>query len=322
MMRSFARRPLVAIFGVCIASMVWVHAWSQDYPTRVIRIISPHPPGIATDVLGRALAQKLNEKFGQPVIVENRPGANGIVSAAAVAKADPDGYTLYITTGTHIANAFTGTKLSYDVITDFAPVTQLAASYGLALLTNLPVNSVEELVALGKKRRLSYAMNGAGNITHIAGLLLEKRAGLEMTAVPYNTPQLTSDVMSGAVDFTFISIATAIPLVNGGKLKAIAVTGTKRAPPLPKVPTMQELGYKDFDITGWFGLLFPVKTSADRIDRIYRESTAALKSPELKRVMDVGGFYPVASSSEEFGRFLKSDFEFQGRLLKELGLTP
>jgi tripartite-type tricarboxylate transporter receptor subunit TctC len=330
MMRIVARlcslAAALAIGAVAFAGWnqtTWTQsAWAQDYPSRVIRIVSPHPPGIATDVLGRALAQKLNEKFGQPVVVENRTGANGMVAAASVAKADPDGYTLHITTGTHIANAFTGTKLSYDVITDFAPVTQLAASYGLALLTNLPVNSVEELVALGKKRRLTYAMNGAGNITHIAGLLLEKRAGIEMTAVPYNTPQLTTDVMSGNVDFTFISIATAIPLVNGGKLKAIAVTGTKRAPSLAKVPTMQELGFKDYDITGWFGLLVPAKTPADRIERLYRESTAALETPELKRVMDVGGFYPVASSPAEFGRFLKRDFEFQGKLLKELGLTP
>jgi tripartite-type tricarboxylate transporter receptor subunit TctC len=323
-MRTLLRCSLAAIVGLGLAaSSGWPHdAWAQDYPSRVIRIVSPHPPGIATDVLGRALAQKLNEALGQPVIVENRPGANGIVAASLVAKADADGYTVHITAGTHIANAFTGTKLSYDVITDFAPVTQLAASYGLALLTNLPVNSVEELVALGKKRRLSYAMNGAGNITHIAGLLLEKCAGIEMTAVPYNTPQLTTDVMSGMVDFTFISIATAIPLVNSGKLKAIAVTGTRRAPSLPKVPTMQELGYKDYDITGWFGLLFPAKTPADRVTRVYRESIAALQSPELKRVMDLGGFYPVASSPDEFGRFLKSDFEFQGKLLKELGLAP
>ena len=321
MMRTFSRLCLfAAILGLAVG---WnPGAWAQDYPSRVIRIVSPHPAGIATDVLGRALAQKLNEKFGQPVILENRTGANGIVAAASVAKADADGYTLHITTGTHIANAFTGAKLSYDVINDFAPVTQLAASYGLALLTNLPVNSVEELVALAKKRPLSYAMNGAGNITHIAGLLLAKRAGVEMTAVPYNTPQLTTDVMSGNVDFTFISIATAIPLVNSGKLKALAVTGTKRAPSLAKVPTMQELGYKDFDITGWFGLLFPAKTPAQQIDIIYRASTAALETPELKRVMDVGGFYPVASSPAEFGRFLKKDFEFQGKLLKELGLTP
>jgi tripartite-type tricarboxylate transporter receptor subunit TctC len=320
MMRMLLRLCSIAlVLGAGFVSVTWAQ---QEYPARVIKIISPHPPGIATDVLGRALAQKLNDKFGQPVIVENRTGANGIVAAAAVAKAEPDGYTLHITTGTHIANAHVGQKLSYDVLADFAPVTQLAASYGLALLTNLPVKSVEELVALGKKRRLTYAMNGAGNITHIAGLLLAKRAGLEMTAVPYNTPALTTDVMSGTVDLTFISIATAVPLVSSGKLKVLAVTGTKRFPAFAQVPTMQELGYKDFDITGYFGLLFPANTPRERVDLIYLESKAALDTPELKRVIDTGGFYAVGSSPAEFGKLLKSDYEFQGKLLKELGLTP
>jgi len=309
---------LAAVLGLAVAIS---HAESDNYPSRAIKIVSPHPPGIATDVLGRALAQKLNDQLSQPVIVENRPGANGIVAAAAVAKAAPDGYTLHITTGTHIANAHVGQKLTYDPLADFAPVTQLAASYGLALLTNLPVNSVAELVELGRKRRLTYAMNGVGNITHIAGLLLEKRAGLEMTAVPYNTPNLTADVMSKTVDFTFIGIATAVPLVNAGNLKALALTGTKRFPPMPNVQTMQELGYKDFDITGWFGLLFPAHTPNDRIDRIHRESIKALKTPELQRVIDVGGFYAVGSSPDDFGRFLRSDFEFQGKLMKEVGLN-
>ena len=181
------------------------------------------------------------------------------------------------------------------------------------MLTNLPVKSVEELVALGKKRRLTYAMNGAGNITHIAGLLLEKRAGLEMTAVPYNTPALTTDVMSGTVDFTFISIATAVPLVNSGKLKALAVTGTKRFAAFAQVPTMQELGYKDFDITGYFGLLFPANTPRERIDLIYRESKAALDTPELKRVIDTGGFYAVGSSPAEFGKLPEERLRIPGK---------
>ncbi|MCC6887165.1 MAG: tripartite tricarboxylate transporter substrate binding protein [Hyphomicrobiales bacterium] len=319
-MNPFAKACSVAVLlGIVLAA---TDANAQDYPSRTIRIISPHPAGIATDVLGRSLAQKLNERFGQPVIVENRTGANGIVAAAAVAKAEPDGYTLHITTGTHIANAHVGAKLSYDVLADFAPVTQLAASYGLALLTNQPVSSVADLVALGKKRRLSYAMNGVGNITHIAGLLLERRAGLEMTAVPYNTPVLTTDVMTGTVDFTFISIATAIPLVNSGKLKAIALTGTRRAPSLAQVPTMQELGYKDFDITGYFGLLFPAKTPRERIDLIYRASKTALETAELRRVIDAGGFYAVGSTPDEFARHLKDDYAFQGKLMKEVGLAP
>ena len=299
-------------------------ASSQDYPSRLIRIVSPHPAGVATDVLGRALAQRLTETLGQPVIVENRPGANGMVAAAAIAKAAPDGYTLHITSGAHIANGHVSKELSYDVLRDFAPVTQLAASYGLALITNLPVNSVAELVALAKTKpgQLTYATNGVGNITHVAGLLFEARTGVKMIAVPYNTPNLTADVVSGTVDLTFYSIASASPLVNSGKIRALAVTGPKRAPTLPDTPTLQELGYKDFDVTGYFGLLFPASTPRERIERIYSEATKALGSPELTRVIDAAGMYPVGSKPDEFSQFLRTDFEYQGKLMDELGLRP
>jgi tripartite-type tricarboxylate transporter receptor subunit TctC len=247
-----------------------------------------------------------------------------MVAAAAIAKAAPDGYTLHIISGAHIANAHVSKELSYDVVRDFAPVTQLAASYGLALITNLPVRSLPELVALAKAKpgQLTYATNGVGNITHVAGLLFEARTGTKMIAVPYNTPNLTADVVSGTVDLTFYSIASAAPLVNSGKIKALAVTGLKRAPTLPDTPTLQELGYRDFDVTGYFGLLFPVSTPRERIERIYSGAKKALASPELSRVIDVAGMYPVGSSPDEFGQFLRADFEYQGRLMDELGLRP
>lgn len=305
---------------LAITALAASSAVAQDYPSSLIRIVSPHPVGVATDILGRVIAQKLNENLGQAVIVENRPGANGIVAAGQIAKAAPDGYTLHITTGAHIANAFVAKDLSYDVIKDFAPVTQLAASYGLALITNLPVNSVAELVELSKKKQHSYATNGVGNITHVAGLLFEARTGTKMLAVPYNTPNLTSDVMTGTVDMTFFSIAAAAPLVNGGKIKALAVTGSRRSPALPNTPTLQELGYKDYDVTGWFGLLFPAGTAQDRIEKIHRESLKALATPEVKRVIDVGGFYAVGSTPVEFATFLSKDYDYQGRLMSELGL--
>src|SRR6478609_6989747 len=268
-------RPLALLLAAC-AFMSPAHP--DEYPSRAIKIVSPHPPGVATDVLGRALAVNLQHSLGQPVVIENRPGANGIVADGVIAKSPTDGYTMLITSGAHIANAFVTKTLPFDVLKDFAPVTQLAASYGLALVTNLPVNSVAELIALAKSKpgKLTYATNGVGNITHVAGLLFDARTGTEMVAVPYNTPNLTTDVMTGTVDLTFYSIAAAGPLVSGGKLKALAVTGSRRSPTLPDTPTLQELGYKDFDITGWFGLLFPAGTPQGYIDRIYKESKQAL----------------------------------------------
>jgi len=308
--------------ALAVAAMVAWDAGAQDYPSGLIRIISPHPVGVATDILGRAMAAKMSESLGQPIILENRPGANGIVAARLVAKAAPDGYTLHITTGAHIANAFVAKDLGYDVIRDFAPVTQLAASYGLALITNLPANSVAELVELAKKRpgQLSYATNGVGNVTHVAGLMFEARTGTRMVAVPYNTPNLTSDVVSGTVDMTFFSTAGAGPLVNAGKIKALAVTGTRRSPNLPSTPTLQELGYKDYDVTGYFGFLFPANTPRDRIERIHRESVKALATPELKRIMTTAGMYVVGSTPDEFDAFLRKDYEYQGRLMEEIGL--
>jgi tripartite-type tricarboxylate transporter receptor subunit TctC len=322
MRQRFLRRDLGALLLATLsaAAVATAPARAETYPERTVRIVSPHPASVATDILARALAQKLSESFGQSVIVENRPGANGIIAAGQIAKAAPDGYALHITTGAHIANAFVAKDLPYDPLKDFAPVTQLAASYGLALITNLPVKSVTELIALAKQKPLSYATNGVGNITHVAGLLFEARTGVKMTPVPYTTPALTTDVMTGTVDLTFFSVAGAAPLVNAGKIKALAVTGPRRSPSLPDTPTLQELGYKDFDVTGWFGLLFPAHTPPDRIDRIYRESLKVLASPEMKRVMDVSGMYPVGSSPEEFAAFLRKDFDYQDHLLGELGL--
>ncbi len=308
--------------AVAIAAAVTSAAMAENYPDRSIRIISPHPVGVATDVIGRALALKLQDNLGQPVVMENRPGANGIIAESYVARSAADGYTLLITSGVHIANAFVAKDLPFDVIRDFAPVTELAASYGLALITNLPVNSVPELIELANRKpgQLTYATNGVGNITHVAGLLFQARTGTKMVAVPYNTPNLTTDVMTGHVDLTFYSIASASPLVNSGKIKALAVTGSRRSPTLPDTPTLQELGYKDFDVTGYFGLLFPAKTPQDRIDRIYRDSRNALDAPEVKRVMDAAGMYPVGSRPDEFAAFLENDFDYQGRLMGELGL--
>jgi tripartite-type tricarboxylate transporter receptor subunit TctC len=323
MLKSVMLKSAVVTLCACAAFVVLaLPAHAEQFPSRGIKIISPHPPGVATDILGRALAQKLSESLGVSVIVEDRPGANGIIAAGAVAKSDPDGYTILITSGSHVANAFTTKDLPFDVLKDFAPVTQLAASYGLALITNLPVSSVPQLVALAKSKpgQLTYATNGVGNITHIAGLLFDARNGTKMTPVPYNTPNLTNDVVAGTVDMTFFSAAGATPLVKAGKIKALAVTGPRRDPDLADVPTLQEQGYPDFDVTGYFGLLVPANTPRDRIDLIARESEKAMKSPDVQKFLSSSGMYSVDSGPQQFAAFLKKDYDYQDRLMAELGL--
>lgn len=314
----------VRMLFVALPTLVGIAAAdaAETYPNKAIHLISPFAAGVSTDVLARALAQKLTENLGQPVIVENRPGANGIIGASYVAKSAPDGYTFLITTGSHTANPHVSKDVPYDALKDFTPITQLAGSYGLVLLSNLPVKSVGGLVELAKKKpgQLTYSTSGVGNLTHVAGRLLEARAGIKMIAVPYNNSALIPDTIAGTVDMTFISSVSAVPLVKGGQLKALAVTGTRRAPALPDVPTFREAGIKDYDLTGYFGILFPANTPADRVDRIYQATVKALATPELKSIIETAGLFVVGSTPAEFGAFLKQDFKYQGRLMEELNM--
>jgi tripartite-type tricarboxylate transporter receptor subunit TctC len=319
-MRRVSIAPL--LFALSVVVIVCPQAQADDYPNRPIRIVQPFPAGGPTDVLARGLGQKLSEALGQPVIVEARPGANGILGAQSVAKSAPDGYTMLLTTGSHTANPHVAKSLTYNALGDFTAVTQLAGSYGLALLTNLPVNSVGELVALAKQKpgALSYATSGVGNLTHVAGRLFEARTGISMVAIPYNTPTLLTDVVSGTVSLTFNSLITAVTLVNQKQIKVLAITGDRRSPALPDTPTMSQAGVKNYELTGYFGVLFPAGVPRARVELIHREAVKALATPQLKRIVEDNGLYIVGSTPDEFNAYLKRDYEFQGGLMEELGL--
>jgi tripartite-type tricarboxylate transporter receptor subunit TctC len=311
------KRVAVALLAILLSG---ASVRAEDYPNRPIKIVCIHPVGITTDLLARALASKISETLGQPVVVENRPGANGIIAAGVVAKSPPDGYTMLMTSSAHVGNAHVRKDLTFDTLNDFSPITMLGGSYGLVLVTALPVKSLAELIELGKKKTLTYSTNGAGNTTHIAGLLLEKRTGLMMTAIPYNTNNMITDVISGNVDFMFFGTVNAEPLIKAGQLRALAVSGEQRSRILPDVPTMQELGYKDFNVSGYFGLLFPANTPRDRVERIQSETAKALAAPELKRIMEASDYFISGSKPDEFSAFLRRDYEFQDRLMREVGL--
>lgn len=293
-----------------------------EYPDRLIKIVQPFAAGGSTDVLARALAQKLSEYMGQPVIVESRPGANGIIGTQSVAKSPPDGYTILLTTGSFTANPSVTKIPPYDVFKDFTPITQIAGSYGLALLTNLPVNSVAELIAEAKRKPgvLTYATSGAGNLTHVSGRLFELRAGIELIAVPYNTPAMLTDVMTGVVSMTFNSLITAVPMVAQHQMKVLAITGDRRSPALPDTPTMTEAGVSNYNLTGYFGILFPAGVPQDRVDRIYQETAKALATPELKNIIQDNGLFVVGSTPDAFAAYVKKDYEYQNALMNELGL--
>jgi tripartite-type tricarboxylate transporter receptor subunit TctC len=327
MMRRWrhARGAIWRWVAIALAVLASETVVAETYPDRAIRIVQPFAAGGSTDVIARGIAARLQESLGHPVIVEARPGAGGIIGITSVAKSPPDGYTMLLTTGSFGANAHVARNVTYDPIKDFAPITQIAGSYGLALLTNLPVANVAELIALARTDpgKVSYAIAGIGNITHVSGRLFEERAGIKLTAVSYNTPALLTDVMTGQVGLTFNSLITAVPAVQGKQLKALAITGDKRAPALPDVPTMREAGVPGWDLaSGYFGLWFPAGVARDRLDKMNREVVKVLRTPELTKLIEDNGLFLVAGTPEAFAQVVKTDYDYQGRLVDELGLRP
>lgn len=302
-------------------------ARAEDYPARPIRILIPFSAGGPNDVIGRPLADKISQALGQPVVVENRPGAQGQIATVAVAKAEPDGYTMLMTTGSHVANQLLYAKLPYDAMKDFSPIILLAESYGLAMVgrPDLPAKDVREFIAMAKSSpgKFSFAHPGVGNANHIAGELFQKICDVVLLPVPYKgSGSYISDVIAGQVDTGFMSTALATPNVANKVVKALATTGAKRAPSLPDVPTMVEIGYPDFIWTGYFGLWFPAGTPRDRIEVINRAARDALNTPELKKVIETSGLDAVGSTPEEFVSFLEKDFVHQRDVMQRIGLKP
>ena len=300
---------------------------ADNYPVRPIRIIIPFSPGGPNDLIGRPLAEKMSESLGQPFVIENRPGAQGQIAALAVARSTPDGYTMLMTTGSHIANQVFYARLQYDALKDFTPITQLAQSYGSVMVSRpgLEAKTAPDLIALAKQNpgRFSFGHPGVGNANHIAGELFQKIAGVQLLAVPYKgSGSYVTDVISGQVDLAFMSSVLATPNVQSGLLRALATTGPRRTPSLPEVPTFIELGYPDFDWIGYFGLWFPAGTPRERVELISATARKALETPELKRVVADGGLEIVGSTPKEFARYLEKDYAHQRAVMQRIGLQP
>jgi tripartite-type tricarboxylate transporter receptor subunit TctC len=309
-------------------------AWAQraerasdaTYPTRHIRLIAPFTAGSTLDIMARLVADRLTTGLAQNVIIDNRPGANGIVGIDLVAKAPPDGYTMLITTGSFMGNIVLYRKLPYDGIRDFTPITQVASSYGLVLVVHpgVPAPSLKELVALAKSRpgKLSYGSSGAGNITHLVAELFNASAGMQIQHVPYkgSAPALT-DVLARQIEMTFVSTAFIQPFIRDGRVRPLGLTGTERAPVLPDVPTFKELGYPDVVMTGIYGLWFPAKTPAARVNRIHSEIRKAVTTPDMKAKLDELGLVGVASTPAEFAKFIDDDVALQTRIVKRAGIA-
>ena len=312
--------------ALMLTAMWVVPAFAQTFPTRAIKIVVPAAAGGPTHITAQLLAEKMQASLGQPVIVEPKPGAGNNLGAEFVAKSAPDGYTLLLaTTGTHAINQTLFKNLPFDPIKDFEPVS-LVVRYPLLLVVSpdLPVNSVKELIDYAKKNpgKLNRASGGNGTSMHLSGELFVNQAGIVAPHVPYrgSAPAL-NDLMGNHVQLMFDSMITAMPLVEGGKLRALAVTGKTRSPQLPDVPTLAESGLPDYEATGWTGIVVPAKTPPEVIAKLNAAIVQALKSPELVQAFAKQAAEPVGSTPTEFADFIRKETDKWGKIIREAGIT-
>ncbi len=319
-------RPIPGlIVALLLAGTVTGAAFAQQYPTRAVRVVVAYPPGGGIDLLGRQIADRLGAQWGQPVVIENRPGGSTIPATELVAKAPADGYTILLTTdSTFSINPHLFARLPYDPAKDFQPVTMLILLQQLLVVRpSVPANSLPELIALARAKpgTLNYASYGAGSQPHLAAEMLKAKAGIDIVHIPYKGISLAVPaVMAGEVEMTFSGIATARPQIEAGRLRALAIGGFKRSPLLPEVPTFAELGYPEVETHAWFGLFVPAGTPRSAVDRIHRDVTAILNEPAFREREIVGkGYDLVASSPEDFARYLARDREARGRAVRISG---
>lgn len=299
---------------------------AAQYPARPIRVIVAQAPGSGVDLMARMIGQKLTESWGQQIVVDNRPGANGIIGMEAAARSKPDGYNLILAVPSALTmNPYVYKKLPYDTFRDYAPITQTATNtFGLIVNPALPALSVKELVALAKARRgeVIYGSFGVGNQTHLAGELFASQIGLKMLHVPYKgeTPAVT-ELISGQVMLMFTPMQGTAAYVRAGRLRLLATCGVQRSASFPDVPSMTELGYPSVVITGWTGLLGPAGIPSDIVSKLHQEVSRHVLSAEFREQLLKQGSEPVGSAPAEFAAFIKSEAEKWSVVIKQAGLA-
>jgi tripartite-type tricarboxylate transporter receptor subunit TctC len=321
--RMLRRACLGALAGVALGATA---AAAQSWPARPITAISPFSAGNAVDIVGRIVLEQVSQQMGQPFVVENRPGAGGTVAFNAVAKAAPDGYTVLLGSSTFSADVVLHKKLPYDTLNDFAAVVPFGVQP--SVLVTAPSHgfkTVAELVAAAKAKpgQMNFASAGIGAASHIAAERFRLSAGIVAQHVPFRGPnEALSEVLAGRIDYYFLPIAPALPLVKDGKLLALAVSTPKRAPALPDVPTTAEAGFPGAAYVFWSGLFVPAKTPKDIVARLHDESAKALAMPEVQAKLAKLGVQPLTLTSEQFQQFFRDDVAETVKLAKEAGIAP
>jgi tripartite-type tricarboxylate transporter receptor subunit TctC len=326
-MHKFTRRQtikLAAASTLAAGSPAIVRAQTQGWPNRVVRLIVPFAAGGANEAFARNLATKLSEIWGQQVIIENKPGAGGNLGAELVARAEPDGHTLLIASFPHAVNRFLYPAVTYDIVADFTPVTVIGVTPNLMVVPNSsPARTVQEFIAHAKANpgKMTFASSGAGTSIHLSGELFKRVAGLDLTHVPYRggAPAL-ADLIPGRVDLMFNVMSSVLPQVQGGQMRALAVTTPQRVAAARDYPTMIEAGVPGFEVTGWFGFMLPAKTPPEIVRKVHADGVAAINDPAVRGRLEALGVIVTGSSPEEFATFLKKEAEKWGPVIKEAGI--
>jgi tripartite-type tricarboxylate transporter receptor subunit TctC len=315
---AIARLLVLALLGAA-------PALAQNYPAKPIRILIAQAPGSATDVISRLVGNRLSEALGQPIVIEARPGAGGVVGTEAAARSAPDGYTLFMANNsTHGSNPAVYAKLPYDAVGDFAPVAFVASvPYVLVVDPSLQVKSVPQLIALAKSRpgKMNYASAGNGSTHHFCGELLKSLAGVDMLHIPYKgSPPAIAGLLGGEVSLMFANLTDIGAQIRSGKLTPLAVTTPKRAPSLPELPTLSEAGLTGFEITSWFGLLAPASTPAPMVARLNAETNKVLARADIRDALGALGLETAPGTPEQFAAHIKSEIAKFTRIGKAAGI--
>ena len=314
---------LLAALSLVTATAAWAQSAAPSWPDRPIQLLIPYPPGGSADLLGRPLAMKLQERLGQNVVLEYKPGAGGTVASQALARAKPDGHTLILVLAAHAINASLYPKLPYDTRKDFAPVSLVAnLPMIVAASSSLKANTIPELIAAAKAApgKLTFGSAGNGNTGHLAAEFFSAQAGIKMTHVPYKgSAGVVNAMLAGEIDLTFDSISTSWPQIKSGRMRALAVTGEKRASISPDVPTMIEAGMPGFVINGWYAILAPAGTPAPVVERLSKEIASVLTLPDLRAQIMAGGYEPVGSTPQALSAHIDAELTRWSKVVKDSG---
>ena len=323
----FSRTVLAALSCASMSIFAATPAVAQTWPTKSLRLVVPFPPGGGNDTVARAIGAQISVPLGQAVVVENKPGAGGVVGAQDVARAPADGYTLFLGgVGSHAVNPALYPSLPYDAVKDFAPVSLIASAPSvLVVAPSVNAKTVAELTALLKANpgKYNYATNGNGSSSHLATLLYQSLAGVDIVHVPYKgfAPALT-DILGGQIQIMMNSIVALVPQIKAGKVRALAVSSKTRSSLMPDLPTMAEAGVAGYEAGSWYGILVPAGTPAPVIQRLNTEIVKAVRSPEVRDRLSGEGADPIGSTPQEFADHIKAEMTRLGRVIREAKLKP